>query len=246
MSLSILKELGLSVNEAKIYEALLDLNEAGVGDISSNSKIHRRSVYDAIGRLIDKGLVFLILAKGENTYAPVDPGKLMELLKEKEVALNRAMPDLEKRYKKKKASQEAYIYRGVEGFKNFMRDVLRVRRDVYTIGGKLAWLDPEIKNFSEHALREIKRKNINFHILFDEKVKEKDSNKYKKFGKNYRFISDKYLTSSTISIFGDYVVNYTGQYIQKIDELGTMFIIRDEELADSYRKWFELLWDGCK
>ncbi len=229
---NVLERLGLSPNEAKIYEALLDLKESGVGEISSKAKVHRRNVYDAINRLVDKGLVFPILARGENLYAPVDPDKLMELVKEKELMLNKALPELRRRYDEKNILQEAYIYRGVEGFKNFIRDVLRVGKDVYTIGAKLAWLDPQIQGYAGQALKEVKRKNIHFHLLFDEEVK-KEKDVMNTFGKNYRFLPKAYSTRSTISIFGDYVVNYTGMYIRKIDEKGTLFIVRDKDLAES-------------
>lgn len=242
MSNNILEELGLSPNEAKIYEALLDLNEAGVGEISAKANIHRRNCYDAINRLIDKGLVFPILTKGENLYAPVDPDKLLELIREKENNLNSVLPELRRRYENKKIIQEAYIYRGLEGFKNFMRDVLRVGKDVYTIGAKLAWLDPQIQGYAAQVLKEIKRKNIHFHLLFDEEVK-KEKDAVDAFGKNYRFLPKTYSTKSTISIFGDYIVNYTGLYIRKIDENGTLFIIRDKDLAEGYRAWFRFMWD---
>lgn len=244
MSDNILNELGFSPNEAKIYETLLDLKEAGVGEISLKAKIHRRNVYDAINRLVDKGLAFSILSHGENFYAPVDPDKLSEIVKEKEQALNKVLPDLRSRYQKKSNSQESYIYRGIEGFKNYMRDILRVGEDVYVIGGKLAWSDPEIKNYAERTLKETERKKIKFHILFDSKVK-KEIAELNKFGKDHKFLPEEYFTNSTINIFGDYIVNYTGLYTKKIDEKGTLFIIKDKELAESYRKWFKLMWDKC-
>lgn len=242
---NIFEKLGLSPNEAKIYEVLLELKESGAGEISSKAKVHRRNVYDAVNRLIDKGLIFPILTKGENLYSPVDPDKLMELVKEKETELNKILPQLRKIYEAKSIEQEAYIYRGAEGFKNFVRDVLRVGKDIYTIGGKLAWLDPGIKNYTEQALKEIRRKKMNFYILFDAEVKKgKDS--FDAFGKNYKFLPAQFSTDSTISIFGDYIVNYTGMYIKKIDDNGTMFVIRDQKLADSYRSWFDFMWDKCE
>ena len=60
----IYQSLGISPNEAKIYESLVESGEAGVSDISVSAKIHRRNAYDAIYRLIDKGLIFEILSKG--------------------------------------------------------------------------------------------------------------------------------------------------------------------------------------
>jgi HTH-type transcriptional regulator, sugar sensing transcriptional regulator len=241
----ILSELGFSPNEAKIYESLLDLKEAGVGEISLKAEVHRRNVYDALNRLVDKGLVFPVLTGGENLYCPVDPDKLMEIVREKETELNKILPTLRTRYQKKIAFQEAYIYRGIEGFKNYMLDVARVGKDVYVVGGKLGWLDPSIKNFSNRIIKEINRKKVNFHILFDPKIKE-FSEEAKTFGKNPRFLPRGYETDSTINIFGDYVVTYTGLYEKKIDEKGTLFVLKDEQLAESYRKWFKFMWDKCK
>jgi sugar-specific transcriptional regulator TrmB len=243
MTLKILQELGLSPNEAKIYEALLDLKEAGVGEISSKAEIHRRNVYDAINRLIDKGLIFPILSKNEKIFSPVDPDKLSELIKEKEIDLNKALPDLRKRYAHREGMQEAYIYRGLEGFKNYLRDILRTGQNVYMIGAKLGWFDPRLKTFLEQFLKEAKRKKITFYHVYDEIVKEGGKNEVKILGGEYRFIPNQYSTESAIDIFGDYIVTFTGLKLKKIDDDVTLFILRDEKLAESYRTWFKFIYD---
>ncbi|MDD5031918.1 MAG: helix-turn-helix domain-containing protein [Patescibacteria group bacterium] len=240
-----LQELGLSPNEAKIYEALLGLNQAGVGEISSKAEIHRRNVYDAINRLIDKGLIFPILSKGENIYSPVDPGKLLELVKEKETSLNKILPDLKKLYENKAGTQEAYIYRGVEGFKNYLRDILRVGEDVYMIGAKLGWFDPRLKNFIDSFLKEAKRKKIKFFHIFDAEVKEKGRETLPLLGTDYKFLPPEFSTNSAIDIFGDYVVTFTGLKLYKIDEEVTLFVMKDGKLAESYRIWFKFMYDMC-
>ena len=243
MSLEVLEELGLSPNEAKIYEALLDLKEAGVGEISSKAEIHRRNVYDAVNRLIDKGLIFPILSKNERIYSPVDPDKLTEIIKEKEINLNRTLPELRKRYENRKSAQEAYIYRGLEGLKNYLRDILRVGKDVHMIGAKLAWFDPRVKNFLDQFLKEAERKKITFYHVFDEIVKEGGQEAVKRLGGEYRFIPDKYSTESAIDIFGDYIVTFTGLNLKKLEDDATLFVLRDEKLAESYRTWFKFIYD---
>jgi len=246
MYLETLQKLGLSLNEAKIYEALLDLNEAGVGNISSTAKIHRRNVYDTLNRLVDKGLVFPILSKGENFYSPVDPDKLLELIKEKEDSLSQILPDLRKKYQRKENSQEAYIYRGLEGFKNYMRDILRVNKDVYFIGANLGWFDPRLKTFLEQFLKEVERKNIEFHHIFNQEVKEKGKEELKKIGQPHKFLPAEYKTNSAIDIFGDYVVTFTGLKFKKIDDDITLFILKDKNLANSYRVWFDFMFKACR
>ncbi len=56
----ILETIGLSPNEAKIYETLLSTGETSVSEIATKAGVHRRNVYDALNRLVDKALVFTI------------------------------------------------------------------------------------------------------------------------------------------------------------------------------------------
>ena len=51
-----LHHIGLTGTEAKIYLVLLDLGKAQAGVLSRKTGIHRRSIYDALDRLIEKGL----------------------------------------------------------------------------------------------------------------------------------------------------------------------------------------------
>ena len=64
----LLTSLGLSKNEAKVYLALLDLGSATAGKIAEKSKVHRTNVYDALERLIEKGVVTYIFKKDIKNY----------------------------------------------------------------------------------------------------------------------------------------------------------------------------------
>lgn len=244
MPIETLQQIGLSLNEAKIYEALLDLKETGVSGISAHTKIHRRNAYDAIKRLIAKGLVFSVLSKNENLYSPVDPGKCLELIKEKEADFLKIMPELEKKYHQRRGKQEAYIYRGIEGFKNYMRDILKEEKDVFFIGGKLIWLDEQLKTFSEQFFKETKRKNIKFQGVFDAEVKD-NKEALKNFPKPHRFLPPEHSTGSALIIFSDYVVTYTGVKLKKMDKHITIFVLRDKNLAESYKEWAKFVYKKC-
>lgn len=240
MFTEILQQIGLSLNEAKIYETLLDLKEGGVSEIATQSNIHRRNAYDAMKRLIEKGLVFPILSKGENRYSPVDPSKLLELVREKESRFTDILPELQKRYRERPERQEAYIYRGIEGFKNYMRDILRVGQDVYFIGGKMAFLSSQIKPFSDQFFKEAKKKKIKFYGIYDYEVK-KLGKEIKCFDPPYKFLPPSYSSISIVIIFGDYVVTYADVRVKKIDEHVTIFVLRDQNLAEGYQKWFQFM-----
>jgi len=245
MQSSIYETLGLSPNEAKIYETLVEHGESSVSDIAVSAGIHRRNAYDAIHRLIDKGLCFEIFSSSENRYNAVDPDKLVELFKEKEGALLELLPALKKKFGVRVAPEEAYIYRGLEGQKNIWRDVLRVGEDSYFIGAKGGWFDPRLEASRIAFFKEAKRKKIKFIQLFDQEARAVFADLPKNFPGDltYRFLPKTYSTTSGIHIFGDYIITYTGLLIGKIDENVVFFVIHSKKLAESYRTWFWYMWE---
>jgi len=241
----VLQEAGLSPNEAKIYEALAELGESTVSKIAVAASVHRRNAYDAIHRLIEKGLCFEIFSGAENHYNAVDPGKLLELAGERYQKIQAILPALQKKFAKREAPEEAYIYRGLEGQKNIFRDVLRVGKDSYFIGAKGGWYDSRLETARLEFFKEAARKKIGFVQLFDHDVKEQLPGFPKRFGGplRYRYLPKKYSTNSAIHIFGDYVITYTGLPVGKITEGIVFFVIHSRDLAESYRTWFWYMWD---
>src|SRR5690348_9354508 len=122
----VLENLGLSKNEAKIYEVLLTFGELGVGVISEKSGVHRRNVYDSLNRLMEKGLAIEIVESSENKYQATEPKKLSEGLAEKFEMLDKVMPELEKLQFLTPSEYRVHTYKGSEGWKQYMRDIIKV------------------------------------------------------------------------------------------------------------------------
>ena len=248
MDIELFEGLGLSPNEAKMYLSLVEKGESSISQIALASGIHRRNAYDAIQRLIDKGLCFQIVSSGENKYNAVDPDKLVELLAEKRQRLETVLPELKKKFINRVAPEEAYIYRGLEGQKNLFRDILRVGKESYFIGAKGGWSDPRLTPARTAFFKEANRKGIRFWGLYDQEAKTHQSELVKTFAGEgtYRFLPKEYSTNSGIQIFGDYVVNYTELLLGMTSDKAVFFVMRSTTLADSYRIWFKYLWDKAK
>lgn len=245
MHFDILMEIGLSPNEAKIYENLLSLGESTITQIALKSNIHRRNVYDTMDRLVEKGLVYQVIGKGDSIYRPVDPSKLSELIDEKQRKLEKVMPDFLKEYNEKPQLEAVYFYKGIEGFKNYLRDILNSGEDAYFVGAKGAWFDPRLKVFLEKFLSNAKKDGIKYQHLFDYEVKDMLPEVLKSVGKPYKFLPKQYSTPSMIDIFGDHVVSFTGAGLAKITDDISIFVTVSRPMATSYKTWFKFMWDHC-
>ena len=83
--------------------------------------------------------------------------------------------------------------------------------------------------------------------LFDHDVKESGHSIVGIVGKHYKFLPKKYETSSAVDIFGDRVNILHNIHLGKIgnDDEITFTVIVNKNLADSYRTWFQYMWDMC-
>jgi sugar-specific transcriptional regulator TrmB len=241
----VFQSMGLSLNEARVYEALLYLGDANVNKISIKSKVHRRNVYDSLHKLVEKGLASETFLKGEKFFKPIDPSRLKEILAEKQIILDQHLPEMKRLYASIQPDAEAYFFRGIEGFKNYLQLILQEKQTVYFIGAKAFWLDPRLKHYLRHFDAERRKKGIKFVHLFDHEVKRETPEILKIVGKPYRFLPKKYSSATAVDIFGDYVVTFVGVKPGELCEEPLQFVLKSKVLADGYRKFFQCMWDSC-
>src|SRR3989338_9820948 len=89
-----LEELGLTKTESKVYLCLLRKGSIPIGSITKDTGIHRRTIYDIIERLIEKGLVNYILNNDIKYFEAIDPERLLDILKEKEEKIKSILGEL--------------------------------------------------------------------------------------------------------------------------------------------------------
>jgi predicted transcriptional regulator len=242
MIINVLQELGLAKNEARIYETLLREGESGVSTISVKAEINRRNVYDSINRLIEKGLIYEIRSLKENSYRAVDPQKLNEILSEKRQKLDTVFDEMNSLYKGKSHKEEVFIYRGIEGWKNYLRDVLRVGENVHTIGGTGALADEKLALFMEVFLKEAKAKNITFQALIAPDANIKDWSEDIP-GLRARLLPEYCKPGVAIDIFGDHIVILPDLTIGGFDEKSSITVIVNQSIANAFRVWFSFMWE---
>ncbi len=239
----VFQSIGLAKNEARIYETLLRHGELSVGQIALKSHVHRRNVYDSIQRLVERGLAFEIIERSENRYQAVDPVKLKELLEQKDQLLSSIMPALQSLYAGTPHAQAVYIYRGYEGWKNYMRDILRLGEDFYSLGAKGGWMEGRTLPYFQQFIKEATRRNIRYFHLFEHEVKASNHPILKHVGENYKFLPPGYSAPASVDFFGDRVNIVSNIHLGGVEEDMWFIVIVNQRIAEAFRTWFRLIYD---
>ena len=226
--------LGLTLTESKIYVMLVDLGRSQAGIISRKTGIHRRSVYDALERLIEKGLVSYIKENEKRFYVPTDPQHLLELLKHTETDLQTVLPSLKAKYAEAKQKQETLFYRGVEGIKAIFDDQIATGKDVSIMGA--ARNAPEIlKYYLGHYTEKRLKKNIKLQLIYAGK-----KNKETVPNAEIKYLPDEFASPVSTNVYGDKVAII----VWGVEPVA--ILIKSKEIAQAYHSYFSLLWSLAK
>ena len=92
------------------------------------------------------------------------------------------------------SKEQAYVYKGVQGFRNYMQDILDVGEDGYYIAAKGGWFDERLANYRTSFMSESKKKDLTHYHLFDYEMKEKMPEVLKSTGFTYKILPKEYST----------------------------------------------------
>ena len=227
-----LQKIGLNLNEAKIYLTLLRLGSAQAGKISKESQINRTTTYDSLERLIEKGLVTFVIEANKKVFRPVAPERLLDQIKEKEKTIEEILPELNSIFKESKEKEETYIYKGRKGMISILQDILNYK-EYFAFGSSGRFLEIMKHDFELFQKRK-KELKINAKVILSKSSRKTEQVKiaYTKF----RYIPDKFASPTTTFVYGDKTA------IIIWGETLIANLITSKEVADSYRKYFGLLW----
>ena len=95
MNTEILKEIGLTDNEIKIYIILLKTGSSTAYEIGKKTGIYRVHVYDKLEQLMDKGLVTHVYKGAKKHFNATHPDKIKHYLEEKKKHLEEQEQDVD-------------------------------------------------------------------------------------------------------------------------------------------------------
>ncbi len=239
-----LKLIGLAKNDYKVYEAALRGN-CSMSEICHETSIHRRNVYDCIHRLLKLGLLSFYEQNKKRFYVASPPDKIFDIIGEKKKYIEQTeskiiskIEKLKSLHVEKKNPFNVKVFVGKEGLKNVYNDILKSEKD-YIGFGPGRQLEKIMKFYLHNFIKQRVRSGIRARQIYDE------SSRGFKYTKNplleVRYLSDESCSHAALRVYGHKTV------IMLLDTKEPLAImIEKKEIADGYRKYFEVLWKSAK
>lgn len=239
--LEILRKIGLSEGEIKVYSALLDLGSSSVSELHGRIGMERRNIYDILNKLVEKGLVSYTEDNKKRRFQITHPKKILGYLDEKKKELedykdivSKDLPEIIEKFKAKREGIRAEVFRGVEGLKAVWEDMLNYD-SVYWIGAARYTPIKFPLYFASWNRRRVKKKIKVYNLI-----------KYELKGKitpwaheKFKFLPKEFSGNPTVmGLFGNKVSNFI------FGEELFVFVIESKELSEGYKKYHKYLWDN--
>lgn len=237
MDKSDLVELGLGKSEAEIYLALIRLGKSTSTTLSKETGIHRTYIYDVLEKLKEKGLVSQIKETGKQYYLPTDPERLKDYLKEKIDIVDKILPELKKLKQSKTEETSVEVYKGKEGIKILLNNMISEAKD-YIAMGVIHYFEDERylpKIFTDQWVLKMNEKRVKEKMILEEGTHVTPIKK-----SEFRYLPREYLFLSSFIVYGDKVAIFVWE------EPLIQILIKNKNIAQSYITQFNALWKIAK
>lgn len=230
-----LRSIGFDDKETDIYLALLKADKATVSELLKHTQIERRTIYDVLERLIQKGRVSYFEENNTRVYMAVSPEVILEDLKQKQNDFQAILPKLTS-LQVSPHSAKVEILKGTKGLRSIFLEVINGNFDHVSFG----YLSPLI--YEERYARLVKqfltigeKKGLREKVIYttgDPITKIKTG--------EYRSLNKEVVFPSPTLVYENVVTQYI--YTDPI----TIIKITSKEVAETNMKYFKYFWKLAK
>ena len=228
-----LQKAGLTGNESKAYIELLKKGELSANQLAKNIGMDRTLTYAVLNHLIEKGQVGYVVKENKKIFSCSAPEALLNPIRSKETLVLGLIQELNNVRREKHEAVEVNVYEGKEGFRTFVNLAIK-EREILSFGGTgkaydLLYEMPVIGGRLEKTGTHLK-------VILGKRYSGHEFTKHKNV--HVRLTNMK--SESTTTIFGDYVA------IHLIKDRPIVVMIKNGDIAESYRNYFKLMWKIAK
>lgn len=225
-------QIGFDEKETQIYLTLTKLKTGKVSDILKKTKIERRTIYDVLERLIQKGYVTYYKENNTQIYKPVNPEIILKKLEEQKEDFEKIIPQI-KSLKEKENHTEVEILKGKQGIRTIFQEILNEKEHL-GIGD----LEPFLEEYQLDA-----KKFVNQMIKLNHKEKiiyQKDQKITKIKTGEYKVLEKDSMPPIQTIIYADTVIQFV------LDEIPILIKIKNKKIAKTHKDYFYKYWKIAK
>lgn len=233
MEIELLKEIGFTAGESKIYLSLLEIGPTSAGKIIEHTKLQNSVIHLCLNSLIKKGLVVYILRGKRKIYSAVNPNRLINLLEDRKRRINEALPELLAKQRRLEEKPNAEVFEGSWGIMTLLDTLLdgTKKGDEYLFFSfDKPLIDERMMNIFNQHERKRKEKGLIVRGIAPKELKPLF--KYVKI--NMRYVD--FPIPSGLTIIKDKLMIITWEK----EPIG--FLIKSDLLTNKYREFFNHIW----
>lgn len=238
---AMLRSIGLTASEAKVYLASLEHGPSTVVDLAKHANLSRPATYEAIETLVRKGLLSSFLHGKRHRYTAESPERVLayaEAEARRRESTIREFSDVLGDLKLLRSGDQPSLkfFEGLEGLRAIAEDLLASKPETTD---EIANLDAVNQIFSADELKGIRQVLV--------KIKSKGRALLTGNVPGVREgIAARVLPPETFPFYGDIMIY--GPKVAMITFKGKLIgvVVENQILADTMRALFELAWRGAK
>lgn len=244
----IFRELGLSSNDATVYEYLLARGDSTGGDIIKNTALKRGTVYNTLKTLVRLSLIEEHEKNGIAHFRAEHPESLKSAVENRRNEINQLdasvrglLPGLVSEYNLTYRKPGVQYFEGAEGAQAIFEDMLSTESEIISYADSIA-LNKYIPELNDKYMRKRERKNIKKRIItIDSKIVRSRAHKHKPGLTEIRIIPGEYHFASVMQVYDDKV-----SYISLDDTSIIGVIVEDKRISNMHRSIFEYMWQTAE
>ncbi len=247
MELADLKKIGLTEGEIRIYDALLDLGESTRTELAKKSGISPSKIYDVANRLLEKGIISSVKKNGVIHFSAADPEKFKDYLQHKEAEIekekklvNQLLPTLLAKYQKTEEETDIEVFYGWDGMKTAFDGIVKALKPGefnYIFGASKGFSSKQADIFFSQYYQKKRKRGFGTKIIFNEDVRENKQRTsiFREKPNEIRFLHQD--TFTEINLYKNTVL------IIMLLKKPIVMRIKNKEAADSFKKFFDTIWN---
>lgn len=239
--LTILSDIGMNENEAKVYLAALSLGPTTILKIARSTEIKRSTVYSVIESLKLKGLIKIEIRGLKSLFVAENPERLEIMLENRKYEFKNNLPEFLALYNLKSTESTIKYYEGIESLKNIYMETLREinpHEEYLVIANQDQWyhLDPK---FAQEYIERRAKLRITTKLLFQDSFVAQE---HKKFERNYNELVKILPIGTSLQI--DTIILPRKIIITQTIAPISVIVIENQSVVQLQKTLFDLVWNS--